>query len=233
MNVDQSPILITGIPRSGASMIAGVINLCGAFGGDMTYRKGTYENGAIQRFIEDGFLQSMGADPSGQFPLPVVESIPVNWRKLVESQLLVEGYISGYWMYKSSRASLIWQIWHSAFPDAKWVIVRRRTADVIQSCIKTGYMKAFKDENNLKLVQAITESEGWLWMVHKYEEKFVEMITEGLNCKVVWPERMVTGDYKQIYETIEWLGLDWKSDALNFVDPLLWGSRQKQKRRAS
>ena len=151
----------------------------------------------------------------------------------MESQLLVEGYISGCWMYKSSRASLIWQIWHNAFPDAKWVIVRRRTADVIQSCIKTGYMKAFKDENNLKLVQAITESEGWLWMVHKYEEKFVEMITEGLNCKVVWPERMVTGDYKQIYETIEWLGLDWKSDALNFVDPLLWGSRQKQKRRAS
>ena len=31
----KDPILITGCARSGTSMIAGVINICGAFGGDM------------------------------------------------------------------------------------------------------------------------------------------------------------------------------------------------------
>jgi len=53
------------------------------------------------------------------------------------------------------------------------------------------------------------------------------MITEGLNCKVVWPERMVQGNYQQMYETIEWLGLRWKSEVLTFIDPKLWKARRK------
>lgn len=230
MNIDQSPILVTGIPRSGASMIAGVFNLCGAFGGDMSYHKGSYENGAIKRMVEDNYILSLGADPMGQFPLPKVESVPINWKKLVEAQLLAEGYLGGIWMYKSARASLIWQVWHMAYPNAKWVIVRRRTGDVIESCLKTAYMKAFKSEENRMLVKAISEREGWLWMVHEYEKKFVEMIQEGLNCKVIWPERMVTGDYKQLYETLEWLGLKWSSDVVNFISPLLWRGIDKGKK---
>jgi len=37
----------------------------------------------------------------------------------------------------------------------------------------------------------------------------------------------VTGDYQQMYETIEWLGLEWKSEVLNFIDPKLWKARRK------
>jgi len=56
------------------------------------------------------------------------------------------------------------------------------------------------------------------------------MVTEGLNCKVIWPHRMVTGDYSQLYETIDWLGLKWNDKALNFIHPLLWGNKQKERR---
>lgn len=227
--IEQSPILITGAPRSGASMIAGIFKLCGAFGGDMTYHKGSYENGAIRRFIEDQYIESIGADSAGQYPLPKVESIPVNWRKLVETQMVAEGYKSGAWMYKSARASLIWQVWDNAFPNAKWVIVRRKTGDIIQSCTKTAYMKAFKDEKNRNFVQAVTEIDGWKWLVHQYEKKFIEMIQAGVNCKVIWPERMVTGDYQQLYETLDWLNLPWSSEVFSYVDPLLYKVRQKRK----
>ncbi len=227
---DNPPIIITGAPRSGASIVAGVINLCGAFGGDMSLHKGSYENGAIQSLVESAYLESNGYDPMGQFPLPNgIHTLPSNWKKLILGQLMVEGYEKGTWMYKSSRASLLWPIWNYAFPSAKWVIVRRRTGDIVESCTKTGYMTAFKNETNLSNVGVQTEKDGWLWMVHKYEEKFIEMISEGLNCKVIWPERMVNGDYRQVYETLDWIGLPWKPQVLTLADELLNTSRKKER----
>jgi hypothetical protein len=41
--IERHPIIITGIPRSGASMIAGVVHRCGAFGGEMSGYKGVNE----------------------------------------------------------------------------------------------------------------------------------------------------------------------------------------------
>jgi hypothetical protein len=54
------------------------------------------------------------------------------------------------------------------------------------------------------------------------------MITEGCNCKIIWPERMVDGDYDQLYELCDWLGLKWNNNSLKFIDTLLWKSRQKK-----
>jgi hypothetical protein len=90
-------------------------------------------------------------------------------------------------------------------------------------------MTAFKNETNLSNVGVQTEKDGWLWMVHKYEEKFIEMISEGLNCKVIWPERMVNGDYRQVYETLDWIGLPWKPQVLTLADELLNTSRKKER----
>ena len=106
------------------------------------------------------------------------------------------------------------------------LIVRRRTGDVIQSCIKTGYMRIFKDPVIRSEFLFETEAEAWLWWVHEYEKRFVAMIESGLNCRIIWPERMVTGDYKQIYETIEWLGLKWNNNIPRIIDPLLNKSRE-------
>jgi hypothetical protein len=77
----------------------------------------------------------------------------------------------------------------------------------VQSCIKTGFMSAFKDKANLQKVNAANEADGWLWWVHEQENRFVEMVDAGLNCKVIWPERMRDGDFEQMYEIINWLGL--------------------------
>ena len=231
----RSPILITGAARSGTSMVAGVINMCGAFGGNMSganrnNQKGMFENSQIRNNIVKPYLRQIGVDPMGQYPLPDVDNllIPTDLRRKIIQIIVEEGYRDGSWMYKGAKICLVWPIWHYAFPDAKWIIVRRRTGDIIQSCIKTGFMRAFIRAENQKAVGATSEEEGWKWWVHQHEKRFVEMITEGVNCKVVWPHRMVHGDYQQIYEMLDWLGLPWKSEVLNFIDPLLWHVRQKE-----
>ena len=226
--IEQSPILITSCPRSGTSMIAEVINMCGAFGGKMSKRR-MFTNDKILDSVVIPYFNSINADPSGQYPLPSIKNIPTDWKQRIERIIIDEGYQKGLWMYKDSKLSLMWMIWDYAFPNAKWIIVRRRTGDIIQSCLKTAFMEAFAEQANRNTIGVTTERDGWLWWIHQYEKRFVAMIEAGLNCKVVWPERMVHGDYQQIYETLEWLGLSWNKDVVNLIDPLLWNVRRKEK----
>lgn len=229
----DSPILITGSARSGAGMIAGLIHLCGAFGGEMSNKKGLYENDSIRDHIVKPYLEQMGVDPLGQYPILQTESIliPKWWKREVISIIDAQGYKQGTpWMYKDTKMCQMWPVWNFAFPNARWIIVRRRTGDITQSCVKTAFMQAFKDEKVRQAIDVKTEEEGWLWWVHEHEKKFIEMMNEGLNCKIIWPERMVHGDYQQLYETLDWLGLRWKTEVLTFIDPLLWSNRKKERR---
>jgi hypothetical protein len=229
--IERQPIIITGIPRSGASMIAGVVLRCNAFGGSMSNFKGVNENDAIKETLEKPYLVSVWADEMGQYPLPEKRriKIPLTWKESVEEIMEREGYKNGEWFYKSSKACLLWEIWNNAYPRAKWIIVRRRTGDIVESCKKTGYMKAFKDVDKQRAVGVVSEDEGWLWWVHEYEKRFVEMITAGLDCKVIYPGRLVYGDYSQLYEMLDWLRLKWNRKIFDYIDPLLETARKKEK----
>lgn len=221
--IKQSPTLITGCARSGTSLVAGIINICGAFSGqtgpgNMYNAKGLFENQRI-RAIDKAYLTSIKMDPKGQYPLPNTATLPIpnDWRSRIEGAMIADGYKDGPWFYKGARNCLTWPVWHFAFPNAKWVIVRRRSADIAESCLKTSFMNAY------------STYEGWIKWINHHEKCFVEMIQAGLNVKMVWPERMVRGDYEQIYELIEWLGLTWKSEqVMDFIEPKLWKSRRKQ-----
>jgi hypothetical protein len=96
--------------------------------------------------------------------------------------------------------------------------------------MKTGYMMAFKDVANIKAIGAKDEASAWLWWVDEYEKKFIEMINEGINHRIIWPERMVDGDYQQLYDLCDWLGLKWDEEALKFIESLLWGKREQKER---
>ena len=210
----HSPVFITGIERSGSSIIGRIVNLSGAFAGNIT---DMYENIQIKKLL-DSYYELLGVDKRGQYPLPDAGKliIPTNWEQKVEGVVSTEMRMDRPWMLKGSRLCQIWPVWHYAFPNAKWIIVRRRPGDIIDSCLKTGYMTAFK------------EKEGWLGWVHTHEKIFVEMIEAGLNCKQIWPERMASGDYQQIQEMVEWLGLKWNDSIINEIDPLLYKSKQRQ-----
>ena len=228
------PILITGCARSGTSMVAGAIKICGAFGGNMLSvngdgEKSMFENAKIRDKIVKPFLSGVGADSFGQFPLPRITGLPIpsDWKQRVQQAMIDDGYTGGAWFYKCPKANLMWPVWNYAFPDAKWIVVRRRSGDIVTSCLKTAFMRAFRAVNVQREVGVRTEEEGWLWWIHQHEKRFVEMINEGLNVKIIWPNRLVLGDYQQLMETIEWLGLSWKSEVLSFIDPKLWKARRK------
>jgi hypothetical protein len=213
----DNPIFITGIERSGSSIIARIVNHCGAFSGRTSEM---YENLEIGKLL-DSYYNLLGFDKKGQNPLPDTMKliIPTNWRQKVMYILSDEKCEKErIWMFKDSRLCQTWPMWHYAFPNAKWVIVRRRTGDIIDSCMKTGWMVAYSTQDD------------WLQWIHLHEKLFVEMMNAGVNCRQVWPERMVTGDYKQMEKTIEWLGLDWSDDIIDIITPLMWNSKQNKRK---
>ena len=68
------PIIITGCARSGTSLIAGTMHLCGAWVGNVTgptswNRKGQFENEFIRDRLVKPYLKSINMDPMGQDPL--------------------------------------------------------------------------------------------------------------------------------------------------------------------
>lgn len=227
--IEQNPVLITGAARSGTSIVAGIINKSGAYAGKTSpgnryNQKGMYENVKIRNTIVKPYLKNLRVDPKGQYPLPDPETVPIpnNWGKKVEDVLLEEGYKGGPYMYKGAKMCLFWPVWQHAFPDAKWIIVRRRTGDVVSSCMKTAFMNAFKNRD------------GWIWWVRQHEKRFIEMIQAGMNVKIVWPEKMLYGNYVEIQDAIEWLGLEWKPKIVHdFIDTKLWSSYNRKKKGVS
>ena len=133
--------------------------------------------------------------------------IEENWRENIETIMKRQGYSDGNWVIKSNLVIPMWPVWYNAFPNAKYIIVRRRTGDIVNSCIKTGYMNAYSDRN------------GWIHMCRQYIEKMAEMMDQILDHKIVWPHRMAYGDYSQIWDILEWTNTPWKTDILNKIDP--------------
>lgn len=202
----NSPVFVTGVKRSGASIIARIIQSCGAFTGEVSEM---CENKELHHLV-DSFYSQIHIPANGQYPMPKLDEIliPANWQSEVLDTIMGQGYKNQLWMFKDSRLGQMWPIWNYAFPNARWIIVRRRSADIINSCMKTAYMNAFRNPIIQHEVGVSNEHDGWLYWIHEHEKRFVEMIEAGLNCKVIWPERMVYGDYTQIYEMIEWLSLE-------------------------
>lgn len=212
------PIIITGCARSGTSLIAGIFHTCGAWMGKVTgptrwNRKGQFENEVIRDKLTKPFLTSIGADPMGQLPLPDVAISPEepNWQTRVLKVIRSQGY-SGVspWAFKGAKACLIWSVWNRAFPEARWVIVRRDDDKVIDSCMKTSFMK----RRNTR--------ESWQEWIDHHKQCFNQIYSAAPYVYEIWGKDVVADPLcsKALVDT---LGLDWDWEAVkNFVSKELW-----------
>jgi len=205
-------------------MVAGIVSLCGAFGGKLSgptryNQSGMFENREIRSYLVKKWLTGERYDTMGQRPLPdigrckdVAPKMAESWQVNVENIMRKHGYVRGPWFYKGSMMCFMWPIWALAFPEARWLIVRRDDEEIARSCLRTGFMRAFRDLT------------GWLWWVGEHKDRFQEMAEAGLMIREVWAEKIVRGELREIREAINWLGLNWNEKAvIDFVAPGLWG----------
>lgn len=210
-------------------MTAGIIQLCGAYGGTTNgptrfNKKGMFENGEIRDKIVKPYLRSIGVDPLGQFPLPDlskgIPSIP-DLRTRVENIYKWQGYRNGPWYYKGAKLCLIWPVWAEAFPEAKWVIVRREDKALINSCLNTTFMRAYET------------ADGWQQWINHHKHCFMEM-KASVEYMEIWPQRYVGGEWQELRNVVEWLGLRWNEDKVfRFVEPSLWSDHRRMRNEQS
>lgn len=200
----DSPILITGCARSRTSMVAGVINRCGVWGGDMFLSApgntlGFYENKDLREKLTKPLLRSWGVDPLGVYPLP--ENREGFGRHIYQTALkliLDQGYDGQSWFYKGAKMAYFWKSWHEAFPNAKWVIVRRDKEEIIDSCLRTHFMNQHSHERAFW--------ERWV----DETEKRLEELKKYVDYIEVWPP-------ENLQEMVSDLGLEWTEEADIFI----------------
>lgn len=204
----QAPIFITGVERSGASFISRILNLSGAYIGA---KNKMYENVNANKIL----LEILD-NTKKPLILPETSELSIihNFKDIILKAIRKSQETHLKWLCKNTNITLLWPIFHASFPNAKWIIVRRKTPYIINSCVKTGYMELMKDKKVLSTLGLKKEEEGWRWLVHQYENRWKEMITAGLDIKEVWPDRMENGDFNQIKEIVEWVGLEWDEEKI-------------------
>lgn len=211
----RPPIIVTGVPRSRTSMTCGVLCNLGAYGGDMrgpnTYnQKGMWENRKIVQLVKD-YLRCIDCDPLAQYPLPKKDDLKP-WSSLrvsVERTMIEDGYKKGPWFFKTIKGCHLWECFHGAFPEALWVIVNRRRSGLVDSLLRTPFMRAYNDK------------EGWNYYIDVHQERFEEIRN---NCQYVDvdTDAIVQGDFTSLQRAAKIGGLIWDDRIVQeFVSPEL------------
>jgi hypothetical protein len=218
----NAPILITGCPRSGTSMVAGVFNICGVFKG-MVDRMN--ENVPIREVHIKNYLRKIGFDANGIYP--IAENYPMGycpeyWGEEFHIEMQKQGN-NGTWFYKDNRITILWQLFNAAFPNAVWVIVRRNKNDILESCRKTGSMRTFNSVDVCNELQIKTQEEGWSWVEGQYVNRFTQIKKNARNVFEVWPEKFMDNNYSEIKNVLSFCNLEWKEEEVrNYIEPKIF-----------
>ena len=219
------PVFITGLPRSGTSMTAGILAELGIFtgptipGGDAN-PKGFFENIIIREKIIKGILRA------GKFCSLGVKSLPpqnfdkkVNFgnskslRDILIEIITIQGFNNDKpWLIKDAKLTLMWRIFNRQFPNAIWIVVKRDRKNFIRSCLKTDFM-----------LQHSNQEKFWNNYADNYEIRLDELIKNVGNLIKINTDELITGDYKQIEILCDKLKISFSKEKVeNFISPQFW-----------
>lgn len=217
------PVFVTGLPRSGTSLIAGCLTACGAWvgktlDGNASNPTGYYENAVLRESVLKAQLVQMGTDPLGVRQLPPLSGQPAQPKLGGQVLALLAG--QGYtgiepWLYKDAKLTLVWPVWRSAFPHARWVIVRRPPAAIVASCMRTDFMR-----------QHSVEPEFWDRWVKMYEQRLEVLKASGVWWREFESDRLFSEGPEALEVLCSDLDLSWDARVVGeLVRPQHWHAK--------
>jgi hypothetical protein len=216
----NSPIFILGLPRSGTSMIAGALEICGAWAGSTVpgepeNPKGYFEHIVLRERLTKRILALIGCDPLGVTKLPPVDlhGEIEGLHDLVRTAIENDGYAHDRrWLYKDIKLSLIWPFFNKAFPDATWLIVRRDEESVINSCLNAYFFKPYSQDR-----------EFWKQYAHEYQIRLEALKRSGVDVLEISTPAIINGNFSELESLISRLGLTYRENELKeFICPDYW-----------
>jgi hypothetical protein len=222
----DAPVFVTGLPRSGTSMVAGLLGLSGMWlghtvpGGQENIR-GFFENVILRERVQKEILRQGRFDPLGvrQLPPPAWHPVIKSLRAVVAAALAAQQYDGRQtWGFKDAKLTLTWRVWHEQFPRARWVVVRRSSDEIVASCLRTSFMKQHSGDPGF-----------WRRFVADYLER-LEALQQVVGwSRVIEAGEVAAGRFDALEQLVGDLGLTWRPDAAHaFIAPEHWNATRPQ-----
>ena len=202
-------------------MVAGCLGICGAWTGrtvpgkETENPKGFFEHIVIREQITKQLLSRMGCDPLGvkQLPPGSLQGEVSNLAEIIRAVLESEGYINDRpWLYKDAKLTLLWPIYKKSFPDANWVIVNRDEEGVINSCLRTSFMRQHSGDRDY-----------WERFVAEYVSRLNALRNSSASVMEVSSSEIINGRLEGLKNVVEHLGLTYREKELeSFITPSFW-----------
>ncbi len=220
-------ILLTSIPRSGSSLIARMVKESGAFGGIVRplEKFGYCENDQIKARCVTPYVNRFVYHRRQGDGKPVVrpKHAPVPFRNKADfyqppyfRDLVLEIFRREGWdgkqtlYFKMPLMVLMSPVWHHAFPEATWIVIRRDPTVVTAELVKKKWIAPLPDE-----------AAG--------ESPYVAMYIRALDALVSHPdiaakevsyETLLAGDLSEVTSALEWCGLPVDTELIrSFINP--------------
>lgn len=160
--IEQNPILIAGPPRSGTTMIAGLLNHHGVWIGQgrTTQYPGTNpkfvsENQEIKNILKSQ-AQKIGYT-NWEVPLP--DGCSGSELKYLLEQVVPEG---SSWLIKTSWTLLFYDFFIEAYPEARWVFPKRNLRKVLDSMNRHPGMRKHPDKQKKRFIAALQARQSFI-----------------------------------------------------------------------
>lgn len=196
---ENSPILIAAPPRSGTTLVAGLLSLHGVWVGEGEVTQSPETNSLIVTENEQikRYLRKLG-------PNSIITTFRDNIISMVETD--------GPWLVKMGQVLLKWRLFHDAFPEAKWLLPRRSCSAIVSSALKHPGMRG-----------------GWAQrerIVKKFQEKQLDLAHSGATCHWIDMNRLAHKDEKEAKTFFSFCDVEFDPEIWNnFVDPGMWHER--------
>lgn len=180
--IRQDPILIAAPPRSGTTLLAGLLHFHGVWVGRArtTMYPGTNSDfGSENQDIKSIFKQI--AEDIGyrnwQVPFPVV-----NVDKGVKDQ--IEHFVpdNTLWLVKTSWILIFWQFWSLAYPGARWLFPTRSKDKIIDSMNRHPGMRKRSNRKKEAFIDALIQEQK----AAKHKVSFHQFNIESIVQKDPW-----------------------------------------------
>jgi hypothetical protein len=160
--INEAPLIITGMHRSGTSLIASFVHHSGIdLGNDLLGPRksnpyGHFEDKEILDFHRDILVREFGHSMWVPGPPEVTEE-----DRQRTTQLIAARRHKPRWGWKEPRTSLFLDVWNRLLPDARFLFVVRHPLQVLDSLSRRTKSKFYQFRKHNKFLRA--------WMTYNHE----------------------------------------------------------------
>lgn len=209
MAVDQKPILISGPPRCGTTMLAGLIAPHGVWVGNArtTWYPGTNPEFAAENQDIKGVLKRFTKNELGyrNWRVPLPEQ-PDEFPGMKEE---IEAFVPDdqRWLVKTSWTVLLHKFWKDAYPQAYWILPKRERMSILKSVKRHPRMAR----------RPIRMSSRFVHALQKRQHKIADQVANRIWVDVL---RISRNDKSEIEKLFQFLQIEPDFEKINkWIEP--------------